>query len=93
MTENKTLTRFTNGMLIVDALIALWDTGLATYAFIQGRWIQGLSLVVAVAFLLWTVRGLLKTKHETEKMRLWFEYLTKSHGVRPDSEDDIVFDP
>lgn len=92
MTENKTLTRFTNGMLIFDVLISLWDTGLATYNFIKGRWIAGLCLVAVVALLLWTVRALLKTKHEAENMRLWFEYLTKSHGIRQDSEDDIVFD-
>ena len=91
MTENKTLTRFTNGMLIVDALIALWDTGLATYAFVQGRWVQGLFLVVAVAFLLWAVKGLLKSKLDFERMRMRHEHMMAFLEVmhsQPESESE-----
>ena len=76
MTENKSLTRWTNGLLICDVLVTFWDIGLATYNFIQGRWIAGILTAAAACLVVWAASGLLQAKHETQRMRLRHEYMT-----------------
>lgn len=75
MDESKKLSRQTNGILICDVLIALWDMGLATYNFIKGRWVLGIVLVAVVVLIVWVVARLLESKHDMEKMRMRHEYM------------------
>ena len=75
MEESKKLSRWTSRIIVCDVIVALWDMGLATYNFIQGRWILGLALVAVAVLLLWSASKLLETKHDTERMRMRHEYM------------------
>lgn len=75
MEKDKTLTRQTNVLLILNFLVAFWDMGLATYHFIEGRWIAGVLIVAVVCFMLWMLTRLFITKHDTERMRMRHEYV------------------
>lgn len=76
MAENKSLPRWTNVMLICDVLVTFWDIGLATYNFVQGRWIAGVLVAAAACLVVWAASGLLQSKHDAQRMRMRHEYIT-----------------
>lgn len=62
-------------MLIFDVIAAMYDTGMATYNFIQGRWIAGVILVAIAGLVMWAASGLLEAKHGTAMMQMRHEYM------------------
>lgn len=75
MEESKKLARQTSGILVFDVLISFWDMGLATYNFIQGRWVLGIVLVAVVVLIVWAAAHLLESKHDMVRMRMRHEYM------------------